>query len=297
MGDAWTTMRRGWAAAVAALAALALTGCQPSDAARRRFLPGIAKIGDSYQVFAPVCPGEKMVEIRVYREKSARDESLDPDVWWQAAGPRSADGPGEVVVLGEDGPFTDIAVPAGGDPSTPDLPATFSVLMTFTDLLGNGGSGGFEPVPAGIPQYPAGTDPRQVRYLTRQEGGLVSPEELRSGSDCRTRRGTIPAAPTAAPGQQPPGSFRPGAAERVQRATLGPGAGGRLPSAERDPRYMEDVASHVCGNGPRSGALGTAFGRERLWRDEGVEVRQFTGAYGTITAAEAIGQVDGVLRG
>ncbi|MEV0901164.1 hypothetical protein [Actinoplanes sp. NPDC049802] len=81
----------------------------------------------------------------------------------------------------------------------------------------------------------------------------------------------------------------------VEPALLDPGQPGLIP-VEPDPPYGEDIASHVCANGPASGAVSSAFGRSRGWRDDsGTSAWQFAGVFGEVTAAEVIVQVEGML--
>jgi hypothetical protein len=90
-----------------------------------RFAPGIARIGDTLHLFAPACPSEKTVSIKIHSSPPSWGTSLAPYTWWEASRPRSAEGPGEFVVLGDDGPFTDIIVRAASNPTTPALPTKF----------------------------------------------------------------------------------------------------------------------------------------------------------------------------
>ncbi|MEV0901166.1 hypothetical protein [Actinoplanes sp. NPDC049802] len=197
---------------------------------------------------------------------------------------------------GDDEPFTDVAVKAGRNAAHPVLPARFQVYLTATDLIGERDMNSWDFTLSEVPAYPAGSDPWSVRHLLTGETDPVGPEQIRERSDCATGVGPVPAVTSSAvPGQQPAASIKPGAAERVEKALLGPNAVAGMAAGAFDPPYVEDVASHVCGNGPQLGAVSTVFGQERVWRGGDRGVRQFAGAYGMITAAEAVAQVNGVL--
>ncbi|MEV0901165.1 hypothetical protein [Actinoplanes sp. NPDC049802] len=88
------------------VAGLLLSGCFTTGVPDRlEYVFGVARIGDTYQVFAPLCPGEKTVGIKV-DDFTAADEDLDeqygddPYTWWRVAGPKAAAGPGEMIALG-----------------------------------------------------------------------------------------------------------------------------------------------------------------------------------------------------
>jgi hypothetical protein len=281
-------VRNTWSVLVPVLAGLMLAGCPVSLTDRLDYRIGVARIGDDHHLFAPLCPGDRVSGVKV---------GESPYTWWSASGPKDpADGPAEFVVLGDDSPFHHVTVRAGGNVLAPALPAEFRATVDYADGYGSGLHKSITLRLAAVPVYPAGTDPRQVRYLTRplgDMGDLAGPEEIRSHSDC-AGGGEIPLRQTA-------DSMRSGAAERVGAAMLDQSAVNWLAPVPLDVPDSEDVAAHVCGNGPGFGALVAAFGQERLWQepefdvDTGGEVRQFTGAYGRITAAEAIGQVEGRL--
>ncbi len=282
-------MRKTWSLLGAVLAALLLAGCPAGSTEPREYRIGVARIGDDYHLFAPVCPGDALAGVRV------GDPATDPEVtWWAAAGPKDPSGrPHEFVTVGDDGPFRTVTVRAGDNPSLSPVPAYFRVTAAYTDGYGGMVDKSITLQLSAVPTYPAGTDPRQVRYLTRPRGDmgdLAGPEEIRGHSDCT--------ADTETGLRQTADSLRSEAPGRVDRALLDRDAVNWLTPVPLPVAHIEDVAAHLCGNGPGFGALVAAYGQERLWRETdfdvetGGEIRQFAGAYGRITAAEAIDQVD-----
>ncbi|GIE81839.1 hypothetical protein Aph02nite_77890 [Actinoplanes philippinensis] len=280
-------MRRTWSLLVPVLAGLLLAGCPGASAAPAEYRIGVARIGDDYHLFAPVCPGDALSAVRVGGPVATAGD------WWAAAGPADPSGrPAEFVTLGDDGPFRRVTVRAGdGGP-----PRDFRATAVYTDGYGGSVEKSISLLLAAVPAYPAGADPRQVRYLTRPLGDmadLAGPEEIRRHSDCVDATDT--------PLRQTGGSLRSEAPGRVDRAMLGRDAVDWLAPVTPEPVATEDVAAHLCGNGPGFGALVAAYGQERVWRERdfdvetGGEIRQFAGAYGRITAAEAITQADGRL--
>ncbi|MEU4625372.1 hypothetical protein AB0G04_36050 [Actinoplanes sp. NPDC023801] len=280
---------------VLVLAGSMLAGCPSDDPVQRNYLSGLARIGDDYQLFAPMCQGDRLLQVTV----SAVNDSGDETAWWQAGGPKEPDGPGEFLVLGRDDPFREIAVRAGANAKQRGLPADITMTLVHTNRYGTTYHNSARFRRAAVPSYPAGADSRQIRYMAPgiDGGDLGTPDEIRRRSDCGADRADDV---TAAPRLQPAGSFRPGAAERVKAAMLDRDVITWLEPAGAAPHPDEDVAAHVCDNGPGSGAFVAAFGQTRDWwdRDSGGfsderAVRQFVGAYGAVTAADAITQVNG----
>ncbi|BEL03083.1 hypothetical protein Q0Z83_012740 [Actinoplanes sichuanensis] len=288
-------MRKAFSLVFTVLAGLLLAGCPGDSAEPLEYRVGVARIGEDYHLFAPVCPGDKLSAVEVGGSEHDMSRSGVAYSWWSASRPADpAASPFEFVVLGDDGPFQHVAMRAGGNPLRPTLPADFRVSAGYTDGYGARYQKTISLELPAVPAYPAGTDPRRVRYLTRpldDMGDLAGPEEIRSHSACATAAET--------PLRQTADSMRSEAPGRVDRAMLDRETVGWLMPFTIEAATSEDVAAHLCGNGPGFGALVAAFGQERIWRepdfdvDTGVEVRYFTGAYGRITAGEAIGQVDG----
>jgi hypothetical protein len=277
---------------VLALTASVLVGCQPDDDERRNYVFGLARIGDTYRLFAPMCPGDRLLELTISQVSDSSSET----VWWEAGGPKEPDSPREFLILGREDPFRDVTVRVDGDAKRPTSPS-LAVAAVHTNRYGGiyHNHGGFQL--ASVPSYPATAAVDKIRYTAPGAGDLLSPDAIRRESDCAAGP---PEDVKAMPSLQPASSFRSGAAERVEAAMLGPDVLTWMDPASRTPYHDEDVAAHVCDNGPDSGALVAAFGRARNWKgrdtvesDDARVVRQFAGAYGAITAAEAIDQVNG----
>ncbi|GAA0566639.1 hypothetical protein GCM10010172_58130 [Paractinoplanes ferrugineus] len=100
--------------------------------------------------------------------------------------------------------------------------------------------------------------------------------------------------PLEAPtGLQPGASIAADAPDRVEKSLLT-----TLPGLDRvaiDPEYADDVASPVCGNKQGPQAYSSESGMRREWRGPQVKVHQFAGAFGAVTAEQAIDQVAGKL--
>jgi hypothetical protein len=54
--------------------------------------------------------------------------------------------------------------------------------------------------------------------------------------------------------------------------------------------YMDDVVSTVCGMRPGNGVYFSRFGQRREWESPEMTVRQFVGAFGVMSGAEAVDQ-------
>ncbi len=87
-----------------------------------------------------------------------------------------------------------------------------------------------------------------------------------------------------------------GAEDRVEPALIAAKAvlPGVAPVA-LDVVYQDGVASSVCGNRRGSGVYSSMFGQRRRWAGDGLQVEQFAGVFGSVTASEAIAQVGSVL--
>ncbi|WIM97335.1 hypothetical protein ACTOB_000843 [Actinoplanes oblitus] len=266
------------------LAVLALlAGCiaAPTEPVRHYRL-GIAKIGETYHVFVPQCPGEKVADL----------QAGDEQTWWRAAGPRSVTGPGEFLTLGVDDPFAEVVVRAGSNPALPTPPARLSVRAFFVGLNGETKSLIEKFDTGAVPAQPAGTDPQTARYAVRGDDEPVTADEIRRSAGCPlgSSPGTGPV-----PGQQPASAIAKDAADRVKRSLLDPaGVAGLGPWTLYSP-YTEDVASHVCRNSTAMGAVSSAYGQQRTWHDKTRSAEQFAGAFGAIPAADAVAQVDAAL--
>ena len=95
------------------------------------------------------------------------------------------------------------------------------------------------------------------------------------------------------PGVQPPESIAGDAAERVEKSLLTTLPG--VAPVPLDPEYSDGIASTVCGNKRGPQAYDSDSGMRREWSGSGTRVFQFVGAFGAVTATQAIDQVAGVL--
>ncbi|MEU4242518.1 hypothetical protein [Actinoplanes sp. NPDC026619] len=94
-------------------------------------------------------------------------------------------------------------------------------------------------------------------------------------------------------GLQPASAVASDAPDRVEKSLLT-----TLPGLTRvplDPEYGDDVASPVCGNKQGAQAFSSESGMRREWRGTNTKVHQFAGAFGAVTAAQAVDQVAGKL--
>jgi hypothetical protein len=119
-----------------------------------------------------------------------------------------------------------------------------------------------------------------------------------AGAPTEPARDPLPQGSSEAPGGvQSTDDLADGAEDRVEPALIAANAvlPGVAPVA-LDVVYQDDVASAVCGNRSGPGVYGSMFGQRRRWAGNGLEVEQFAGVFGSVTASEAIAQVSGVLR-
>ncbi|MEV4279595.1 hypothetical protein [Actinoplanes xinjiangensis] len=286
--------RRVLTAAVTIAALAASAGCIGMSEPVDDYLIGLARIGDTYRIFVPLCPGQKVVGLEVTDDDTVRPSGVRPhrEIWWRAGGPRDVDGPGEFLGLGVDAPFTDVPVPAGGNPARPRMPEDFIVNVDLVDMTGGTRREGFLFTTAEAAVHPAGADPRTIGYVTSADP--QSPDEIRNDSGCPLGDERSPDA--GVPGRQSSSSIRSGAAERVERALLGADAVPGRRAVEIAAPWTEDIASDACGNSAAKGAYTSAFGQQRRWMAGRRFVVQFAGAFGTVTAADAVAQADGALE-
>jgi len=93
------------------------------------------------------------------------------------------------------------------------------------------------------------------------------------------------------PRVQPNSALKPGVEDRIERALIGPaipvkGAAAVPLSTE----WMDDIVTSVCGNRAGEGVNQSRFGRRREWTGPGLSIRHFVGAFGAVTAAQAVEQ-------
>jgi len=160
------------AAVVTGTVLLVTSGCLPGDP---NWAYGAARIGDDYQIFVPLCAGERVVRVDVY-DNVARyhGASISPTdtsyTWWKAENPKDPNFSGALMVIGDDSPFKTVDVEM--DQGRP-FPEIFGV-----ELLIDHSSGGVQQLAEAydsrqVPSYPAGTDPSTVPFLWRTENGPV----------------------------------------------------------------------------------------------------------------------------
>ena len=87
------------------------------------------------------------------------------------------------IVLGDDRSYRTVLVPARSDIS---LPARVGVTLRTADpVTGHQVGGGFRV--EYVPTYPAGADPKTVRYgydVLSERDSLLTPEEIRQRTKC-----------------------------------------------------------------------------------------------------------------
>ncbi|WP_433119726.1 hypothetical protein [Micromonospora sp. CA-246542] len=141
------------------------SGCLwPGDAS---YALGVARIGDSFHVFAPLCADERIVSVKAYDNQAAaatpETGSGRPTIsaYWQVTEPQSDAAAKGEFIIGDDAPFGQVLVPVPGRGS---LPAITAVELTVQrgDRLHVVGDV-FKLT--GVPEYPAGTDPETVKYV------------------------------------------------------------------------------------------------------------------------------------
>jgi hypothetical protein len=107
-----------------------------------------------------------------------------------------------------------------------------------------------------------------------------------------TNRGA-PSAPTYswAAGVQPNSALKPGVEDRVEPVLIGrqiPLSG--VTSVQLSTEWMDDVVTAVCGNRTGNGVYMSAFGQRREWTGSDLTIQHFGGAFGAVTAAQAVEQ-------
>lgn len=92
-------------------------------------------------------------------------------------------------------------------------------------------------------------------------------------------------------GLQPNEAFKPDAEDRVGAVLIGPKAD--IASAVEVPLevvYMDDIVTSACGNRAGKGVYESRFGQRREWRGPDLGIRQFVGAFASVTARDAVAQ-------
>lgn len=160
------TARFRWAACW--LGCLALIGATCSGGQVDRDL-GYVQVGGKPAVYAPVCPGDTVSGVRVYRTPEGEGDSV---LLWQASAPVDQATRDGLIVLGEGFETTQTAPPQQFPPLL-----SISVETAKGKLISEA-----RQWPAEVETYPAGTPASQMTLET--EHGKRSFDELRSKTPC-----------------------------------------------------------------------------------------------------------------
>jgi hypothetical protein len=140
---------------------------------------GVAKVGDEYFAYLPVC-GREVTGYRMIRPEVGGDwEPIDEDaVYWQAGGPTADAALSGWVAIGSTEDFTEVPVSLPEDFSWPDR----FVVDAFVDSHPDGDFS-FSAIVfdlADVPEYDAGADLETIKYLEGDK--LKTPRQLRKGT-------------------------------------------------------------------------------------------------------------------
>lgn len=168
---------------VSLVATVLAAGCQygPGDDI---YDLAVARIGDAYHVYAPLCSDEHLETVRVYDNDAVGHGRPGPHEYWKVATPATDQTARGWVALGDDKSFQTVEVAAGSLIPFPKLAGV--------QLAGTSGNGRFSVdvavVTTGdIPTYPAGTDPTTIKYALRVPDGkpaLLTPQEVDGRLKC-----------------------------------------------------------------------------------------------------------------
>lgn len=171
-----------------AVVALASSGCgllAPSDDI---YQIGAARIGDKIYIFAPLCADERIASVEVYDNEAAGKESkYDPSTmkytYWKAADPTQDSAAHGWVEVGDDAAYRTVTVPAGSKVAAPGI---MGVALRINDpATGHQVNGAFRVGDA--PSYPAGTDPKTVKYgyrLGSKHEDQLTADQIQKRSKC-----------------------------------------------------------------------------------------------------------------
>jgi hypothetical protein len=177
-----------WLALPLVAAALITSGCQylaPSDDI---YGIGVARIGDDFHVFAPLCDSERIASVEVVDNQAAGKESnYDPSTmrftYWKAQDPVSESAARGEIVIGDDGAYRTVPVPAG---SKIDFPKIVGITFRINDPVAGHEVGGAFNIDS-VPDYPAGSDPKSVKYgynLGSKKETRLTSSEIQQKSKC-----------------------------------------------------------------------------------------------------------------
>jgi hypothetical protein len=147
------------------LTALVATGCQPSGPGDYLYTVGLARVGDTYHLVAPLCDDERLVGVEVYDNVAVGETNPSPGdtshTFWKAEQPARPDVERGIVAIGDDAGFRQVTVPAG---SKAAFPTTIGIGVTVSTPNGTQKTGDVVKL-AEVPTYPAGDDPAAVKYV------------------------------------------------------------------------------------------------------------------------------------
>ena len=180
--------KRSWLVVMSATAALAASGCQyvaPSDDV---YQLGVARIGDRFHLYAPLCEKERIAGVQVYDNVAAgKKPDYDPDsneyTYWRVAGPTDALAQQGWIAIGDDSGYRTVIVSAA---SSGQMPQEVGIRLQVGDPQGESAVGGGFQVDK-VPEYPANADPKTVKYGYRsgsKKPELLGADELRGRSKC-----------------------------------------------------------------------------------------------------------------
>jgi hypothetical protein len=135
---------------------------------RERPVFGYAEIGGRPAVYAPLCAGDEVAEVRVYAAPD-RGSGGDFTLVWQAAGPTSDTVRGGLFVLGDGGQFATVAT---APPET--FPRQLSVAV---DTVRGRSVEDRRERPATLPRYEPGTAAAEMTFDT--DRGSMAYRDLR----------------------------------------------------------------------------------------------------------------------
>ena len=173
--------------ALLAVGSIAVSGCLPIHSAEEPYRTGVARVGDSYLVFPPLCAGEAVVAVHVYDNAAAGAANIDPYAdprftWWRVESLRPSVQPSRTITLGDDAPYQRVLVEANAGAPFPEI-AAVGLTVTFP-----GGSKQLDDTftVSDVPTYDAGTDPATVKYSFHHDGERtdLTMDEISKKSKC-----------------------------------------------------------------------------------------------------------------
>jgi hypothetical protein len=183
-------MSRRRSAVAAFLSLLTLAGCaglMPGDPGPG-YDVGFVRVGDQLYVFAPLCEGERVVDVEVYdNSSSAQGPSYDPSsraVKWKVAEPINDDANKGWIAVGKDKDFKVVTVPRVG---VSELSGNLGIDLSINRagvVYGTGAAFLVEDAPV----YPAAADIKTLKFAYYDDSGpkvLLTTDEIRKRNNCR----------------------------------------------------------------------------------------------------------------